>query len=733
MKNLIFLSFVLTTGLFLGACQAPDSNASKSRETKAGPGVSENVPFAELEEVLGEKALAWVRDQNRESLARLGSDATYTDLKADILKIIQAKDRIPGISIRGTNVYNFWQDEKNEKGIYRVQSLADFRRKSDTWTTLIDVDAISKAEKESWVFKGLHCAPVNQDRCLVMLSRGGGDAVVAREYDLQAKAFVAGGISLPEAKMDVDWYDDDTLWIAAPNGPGTVSTSGYAVTVRLWHRGDDLAKLPTLFKGDVTDVAVSAGTYRAYVGGVLHSVEMLTRAVSFFQNETYVSMTEKPGERWEKLPLPLESTIEGLSQGVMLFTVKKDATVFDSALKTGALYAFDIEAWRKGQPVQVETVFEPNLKQAFSGVSVTRDGALISYLDQVQGRLANIARHPARAKSSTATWTMKPVTLPGSKGVVSIGSTDYRESLFTVYYTDFLTPSQMYLGGDGQARGGRAALLKLRDTPARFDSTGMKVAAFVAKSKDGTGVPYFLVTPKGMSRTSGKTPTLISAYGGFEVPETPYYLGTLGKVWVERGGAYVLANIRGGGEFGPRWHQAALREKRQNAFDDLYAVAEDVIHRGFTSAAHLGVRGGSNGGLLTGVALTQRPDLFAAIVCQVPLLDMLRYHELLAGASWMEEYGNPDIAEDRAWIEKYSPFQNLRAGMKYPEPFFNTSTRDDRVHPGHARRMVARMKELGYPVLYFENTEGGHAGAATLDSRAAMSALEYRYLWDKLR
>lgn len=692
------------------------------------------VPFSDLENIDGAEALKWVRERNAESEKRLGTDELFATLKNDILQIIQAKDRIPNISLRtdgnSVRVFNFWQDAKNPKGVYRSQSLEDFTAKKENWDILFDVDAIAAKEKENWVFKGMRCAPKDRDVCLLFLSRGGGDAVVAREFNLAKKSFVVGGISLPEAKMRLSWRDDDTLWVGAPHGSETVSKSGYPITVRLWKRGEDLSKVPVVMKGSLDDISVSGGTYRGMARDakgvwVEKTVDIINRSVSFFQNETYVQMADGA---WKMLPLPLETDLVDLSHGQMLFTVKKDATAFGKhKVKTGVLYAFDIFAWRENpaKDIAVEKVFEPNSKQAFQGVSVTREKSLISYLDRVRGRLAELSRKAPRKAGGTGTWSLQPVSLPGSDGALSMGFTDYREALFTLYYSDFLTPSEMYLGG-------RPQLARLRETPARFNASGMKVETREAKSRDGTKVPYFLVAPKGMKH-DGRTPTLIYAYGGFEIPTTPSYMSVMGKVWVERGGAYVIANIRGGGEFGPRWHQAAIREKRQNGFDDLYAVAEDLIKSGLTSRNHLGVRGGSNGGLLTGVALTQRPDLFGAVLSQVPLLDMLRYHKLLAGASWIEEYGDPEKAPERAALEKYSPFQNLKADGKYPEPFFTTSTRDDRVHPGHARRMVARMRELGLPVLYYENIEGGHAGAATLESRAALSAREYRYLWEKLR
>lgn len=729
------MPLLLAFAILLAGCHSAPTVSETSAAERRGPSqIDGAVPFSELEEIDGVEALKWVRERNAESEKRLGGDVLFTELKDDILQIIQAKDRIPNISLRsdetGTRVFNFWQDAKNPKGVYRTQSLEDFTAKKENWDIVFDVDAIAAKEKENWVFKGMRCAPKDRDTCLLFLSRGGGDAVVAREFNLSKKSFVLGGISLPEAKMRLSWKDDDTLWVGVPHGAETVSKSGYPITVRLWKRGEDLSKVPVVMKGSVDDVSVSGGTYRGFVRDskgelIEQSLDMINRSVSFFQNETYILM---PDGAWKMLPLPLESELIDLSHGQMLFTVKKDATAFGKhKVKTGALYAFDIFAWRENpaKDIAIEKVFEPTSKQAFQGVSVTREKTLISYLDRVRGRLAELSRKAPRKTGGAGTWSLSAVSLPGNEGALSMGFTDYREALFTLYYSDFLTPSEMYLGG-------RPRLVRLRETPARFDASGMKVETREAKSRDGTKVPYFLIAPKGMKH-DGRTPTLIYAYGGFEIPTTPSYMSVMGKVWVERGGAYVIANIRGGGEFGPRWHQAALREKRQHAFDDLYAVGEDLIRRKITSRAHLGVRGGSNGGLLTGVALTQRPDLFGAVLSQVPLLDMLRYHKLLAGASWIEEYGDPEKPIERAALEKYSPLQNLKADGKYPEPFFTTSTRDDRVHPGHARRMVARMRELGLPVLYYENIEGGHAGAATLESRAALSAREYRYLWEKLR
>lgn len=713
-------------------------HGSRSQAGKASEGDA-RVPYAALEDVQGKAALDWVKARNKESAAVLESDQLFQTLKSEILEILDAKDRVPGISIRsrGTDVYveNFWQGPENVKGIFRRQSLADYKAKRENWETLIDVDKIAADEKTNWVFKGLLCAPIRWERCLLMLSKGGSDAVYTREYDLDKKQFVADGFVIPEGKLRIGWRDDDSIWLGADNGPGTMSKSGYPITVRVWVRGEPIEKAQEIFRGEPSDVAVAAGTLREWTKEGDRTLPIITRAITFYQNEIFLP---DPAGKWTKIPVPPETEVEGLVHGRLILTFKKPAQVFGKPVKAGAVYAVDARRLQTGEGVRLETVFEPNSRQAYGRVGVTKDAVLISYLEDVQGRLAKVERKAPKGAdagsgvSRSARWVMSQVQVPGAKGTVSLSATRYDESLYTIFYSDFLTPHRMYLMGES------AKPELLRTTPDRFNAEGMRVESRWVKSRDGTRVPYFIVYPKAtdavkQAMKTKRLPTLIYAYGGFEIPSVPMYLGATGKVWLERGGAYVLANIRGGGEFGPAWHQAAQREKRQNAFDDLFAIAEDLAKRGFTSAPHIGMRGGSNGGLLAGVALTQRPELFGAIVSQVPLLDMLRFHKLLAGASWVDEYGDPENASDRVFLERYSPFHNVKKDRKYPEAFFTTSTRDDRVHPGHARRMVARLMEYGHPVLYFENLEGGHAGAATNATRAALSAREFRYLLRKLK
>lgn len=725
---------LLTIGLVACAGQPrTGSSLHGSKDSSSSPDVlASRIPFAELEEIDGKSALQWVAERNKESAAVLESDTLFQQIKSEVLEILDAKDRIPSIAIRSrgaeVQVDNFWQGPDNVRGIYRRQSLADYKSKLENWETLIDIDQIAREEKINWVFKGLVCAPIRWERCLLMLSKGGGDAVFTREYDLISKKFVPDGFVIPEGKVRLAWRDDDSIWLGAEHGAGTLSQAGYPVTVRVWTRGEPIEQAKEVFRGEINDVAVAGNTLREWTPDGDRSVHIINRALTFYQNEIFL---QNPAGKWIKIPVPPETDVEGLAYGRLILTFKKPGTVLGRQVKSGGVYAVDFRRLQNEEGVRLERIFEPNSKQAYGRVGVTKDAVLIAYLDNVLGRLMK-AELKLKDGGRTADWRLEPVRVPGSKGTLSLAFTRYDESLFTIFYSDFLTPHRMFL------LGGSSPAELLRTTPERFDSNGMKVESRSVKSRDGTRVPYFIVFPKATQEVNQaikekRLPTLVYAYGGFEIPSVPTYMGATGKVWLERGGAYVLANIRGGGEFGPAWHQAAQREKRQNAFDDLFAIAEDLNRRGFTSAPHIGLRGGSNGGLLAGVALTQRPELFGAIVSQVPLLDMLRFHKLLAGSSWIDEYGDPENPKDRVFLERYSPFHNVKKDVRYPEAFFTTSTRDDRVHPGHARRMVARLKEFGHPVLYYENTEGGHAGASTNATRAALSAREFRYLLRKLK
>jgi prolyl oligopeptidase len=665
-------------------------------------------PFAWLEDVEGEKALAWAKEQNAKTLPELTSRPEYKAVYAKALSILDSKDKIPVPALYGTTVYNFWKDEKHERGIWRRTTLDSYRTASPAWETVIDVDALAKAENTPWDFKGADCLPPDFRRCMVSLSRGGADASTVREFDTVTRAFVAGGFTLPEAKSSVSWRDADTLWVGTDFGAGSLTTSGYPRVVKLWKRGTPLTDAKTVFEGSEKDVY-------AY-GTTLHTADgrhdIVVRVPAFYKQQTYLYL----GERLVRLEIPEDADLSGIFKDQVLFSLRTDWTVGGKTYRSGTLLAGGLDSFLRDEPA-LQVLFEPSERVSLAGVGSTRDRVLVLTLDNVRSRLASHT-------FDKGTWTRTEVPLPG-QGAASIPAASDFADVYFVSYQDFLTPSSLWLSRAG------APPERVKTLPAFFNTAGMQVQQYEATSKDGEKIPYFVVTPKGFV-ADGRAPTLLTAYGGFEVPMTPTYSGTRGAAWLERGGVFVLANIRGGGEFGPRWHEAALKDKRIKSFEDFIAVAEDLIARKITSPSRLGIVGGSQGGLLVGGAMAMRPELFGAVVSQVPLADMRRFNKLLAGASWMAEYGDPDIPEQWAYIQTWSPYQMLRKDAKYPKAFIWTNTRDDRVHPGHARKMVARLQALGYPVYYFENVEGGHGSGVLNTQTAHVNALEYAYLWKML-
>jgi len=661
-------------------------------------------PYLWLEEVEGEKALTWAKELSAATSAELEAVPAFTELHEQLLKIYTSRDRIPRPGFRGAWIYNFWQDKDHVRGIWRRTFLDEYVKESPSWEIVLDVDALAEAEGENWVWKGSSCLPPENRRCMVTLSRGGGDASVRREFDAVSKTFVEDGFYVPEAKARVAWKDENTLWIGTDFGEGSLTKSGYPRFSKEWKRGTALESATTIFEGSVDDVAVSAFSMHTPEG----RYDLVSKTPEFFRGTTYIRL----GERLVKVDIPEDAELQGVFKDRMLVTLRTDWTVGDTTYPGDALLAIDVDDFLAGKR-NFEVLFKPEARVSLGRVTNTLNHLLITTLDNVRGRLY-------RLTPGDDGWDTEEVSLPGL-GTISVGSTSDVDDSFFFTYTDFLTPSSLYVVRDGKAPE------QIKSSPAWFDADGMSVEQFEATSVDGTKIPYFVFKPKGF-KTNGTNPTLLYAYGGFEVSQVPRYSGSTGSAWVSRGGVYVLANIRGGGEFGPEWHTAAVQEKHQTNFDDMAAVAEDLIARKITSADHLGIMGGSQGGLLVGGTFVQRPELFKAVVCLVPLLDMKRYNKLLAGNSWMAEYGNPDT-DDWEYIQKWSPYHNLNEDTDYPKVFFATSTRDDRVHPGHARKMVARMLEMGKPVYYYENTEGGHAAAANLNQRAYMSALNYAYLW----
>jgi prolyl oligopeptidase len=665
--------------------------------------------FQWLEEVTGERALTWVREQNLVSSNALETSPVFEPMRRRLLEIMDSRERIPYVTKYGRFYYNFWRDDQHPRGLWRRTTLEEFKKANPQWETVLDVDQLAAGEKENWVWKGADMLYPSYARCLISLSRGGADAAVTREFDTVSKAFIPDGFFLPEAKSHVEWRDRDTLYVGTDFGKDSVTSSGYPRLVKEWKRGLPLNEAKLVFEGQVTDV--SSGAVVVHDHG--QTFELIHRADTFFTSEDFV----RQGDRWVKIEKPADATVN-LFKGQLLLRLRSDWTVEGKTFPSGSLLAADFDAYLKGKRV-FEPLFTPTERKSLASTSDTKDYLLLTELDNVRHRLYAV-------KFENGSWSRMALDTPNF-GSVSISGIDPDESDdYFLTVADYLTPSSLYYGTVGKAERER-----LKTLPAFFNVEGLEISQHEATSKDGTKIPYFQVSRKDL-KMDGNNPTLLYGYGGFEIAMLPSYNAGAGASWLQRGGTYVVANIRGGGEFGPRWHQAARKENRQRAYDDFIAVAEHLIQRKVTSPAHLGIQGGSNGGLLMGVMLTQRPDLFKAVVCQVPLLDMRRFNKLLAGASWMAEYGDPDKPDEWAYISKYSPYQNVSKDKKYPRVLFMTSTRDDRVHPGHARKMVAKMKEQSHDVLYYENIEGGHAGAADNKQAAYMWAMAYTFLTREL-
>ena len=676
------------------------------------PGPDED-PFIWLEEARSEEALEWVGDENKRTMAALASDPRFETLKAEALEIYDSEDKIPYVSIRPDGLYNFWQDKQNPKGLVRKTTLESYRTDNPQWETVLDIDALAKAEGREWVYKGSTCLPPEQRFCMIALSDGGEDATILREFDMQTKAFVEDGFVIDEKSQGgIEWLDHDTLLVSRDFGDGTVTESEYPFTTRLWKRGTPLADAPEIYRGEPSDVWAGAGLLRDATGTV-HAYTAM-RGTSFHDRAWYLQID---GE-WVKLDMPEKSSLGGIIDGQMLFSTDVDWTVGDQTFPADALVSADLQEWLADPNGAEKTlVWAPADRQTKQGGGSTANSAFINILDNVVGKVLKFDFEDGR-------WTSTEVVLP-ENATVGVQATSNETDQIMYSVTNFLEPSALYYSdGSGDPE-------VIKTSPSYFDAAGMDVEQFEATSKDGTKIPYFLVKPDGMT-LDGTTPTLLSGYGGFQVPRLPGYLGSTGKLWLERGGAYVLANLRGGGEFGPMWHQTAIRENKQRTWDDFIAVAEDLVQRGVTSPDHLGIQGGSQGGLLVGTAFTQRPDLFDAAIVQIPLFDMLRYHLIGRGASWIGEYGDPRIAEQREWIEGYSPYQKLSEGVDYPTPFLWASTADDRTHPAHARKAAAKLKELDQPYYYYEETTGGHSGGVDNDQRAQLQALQYVYLLQQL-
>ncbi len=692
MKQVYFASIVVLTLGIMG-CMI----VSKSDSETANTDVDKMDPYIWLEEVEGDSALNWVREQNRKTVDVLEQDSRFAQFEQEALHIYEAKDKLAYGRIRGDYIYNFWQDESHVRGVWRRSLLQSYLNNTPDWEVILDIDVLAEKEGENWVYKGTTGLPPTYNRFLIQLSRGGKDAVVVREFDMTTRQFISDGFEVPEAKSDVAWISEDQVFLATDFGSGSMTESGYPATLRIWNRGESLQESEEIASVNHEDLGVW-GWSSFYNNG---SYKLVSKAKDFWSHEIFL-MNDQNG--LDKLDIPLDVKFRGIWQNQICMILRSDWRGHTA----GSFVAMDLITQKTSE------VFVPDSRSSISDDNMTDMHILLTIQEDVIDKVY-------RASFSKGSWKLEDMSLPYG-GTISIMSTNIKHSDFFYTYNDLITPVTL-----GYFANAESDPQVIRQSPARFDSEGLKVTQKFAISKDGTRVPYFLVMNPDIPR-DGSNPTLLYGYGGFEVSEKSEYWSKTGKLWLEKGGVFALANIRGGGEYGPAWHQAALKTNRHKSYEDFFAIAEDMIESGITSPQKLGIMGGSGGGLLVGAAFTMRPDLFGAVVSQVPLLDMMRYHKLLAGASWMGEYGDPDDPVEGAYLQAHSPYHLLSSDQSYPKVMFTTSTKDDRVHPGHARKMVARMMEQGHPVMYYENMEGGHAAGANLKQYATMASIEMTYL-----
>ena len=702
--------FVGVLSLFVVHCGSQTKNSSAASD-----------PFLSLEDAANPQTKAWIQRHNEQVQNQIGNAPLSKTLRADIRKILLSKERIPMPSLYSSTVRNFWQDEHHVRGIWRTASLEQYQKQTPAWTTLLDVDQLNKQEKKSWVFQRSVCLPPEYERCLIYLSDGGKDESVIREFSVSQKKFVENGFYIGPGKNKASWLDADHLIVGLVFEPDSTTTSGYPRTVRVWKRGTDLKSAKLLFEGHKRDVSDHGFQIFSPDGNAF----FISQGETFFEEVTFLVDWKGDNEtpRLIRLPFPKRSELLGLFKGQLLYRIKEDWQTPRQLVHAGTVVSLPYGTLSMGQAAldQLEIVYKPDAHSNFEGIEFTRDHGLLNVLHNVQSEILDLERTPKG-------WVVTPMNLPrnGSAYVVGADAFASHNRAF-VFYESFLTPPTLYLGTLNAKTEWRA----IKSLPSQFQSKNFTVTQETALSKDGTQIPYYLVRPKNAA-ADGKTPTILTAYGGFEISEMPFYLGAIGKIWLERGGAFAMANIRGGGEFGPKWHQSARKENRQRAYDDFAAVAKNLFQQKFTSPPKLGIYGGSNGGLLMGVAMTQTPAFYNAVFCMAPLLDMIRYTQLPPGASWIDEYGDPADSKAREFLSRYSPYQNVKDGVKYPSVFFFTSTADDRVHPGHARKMAAKLDTFHADSLYFENMEGGHSGSADLEQRIQKLTLQYTYFHQRL-
>ena len=704
---LSMLRFASALVLLAAVSVGPDLTVAQAPQGLA----TDTDPFLWLESVHGDRAMAWVKDENAKTTGVIEKDPHFAELYKDALAINEATDRIPYPNTIGGQVYNFWRDDKHVRGIWRRASEASYATASPHWTTVLDLDALATAERANWVWEGANCELQDETRCLISLSDGGEDAQTIREFDLKKNSFVKGGFVLPHGKQNVTWVDRNTLLVSREWSKGDLTASGYPYIVKRWKRGQALSSAVEVFRGTKSDV--SADAYSLAEGDGNQAI-FITRGTDFFHALTNIQTPSglKP------LPIPQKASVVALVSGQLIVKLDEDWKV-GGGFTQGSVVSMPL-AGTLADPAHLHPslVYAPGPRDTVETISETKNQLLIDGFHNVRGVLSAL-------RFNGKHWTSRRLDLPDNSSL-GIVDTNLHNDIAYINATTFLSPTTLFAVDIASGRKKQVKALS-----AKFDASKDVAEQHEATSKDGTKIPYFIVHPKAM-QYDGTNPTVLYAYGGFNASETPFYPGALGKLWLERGGVFVLANIRGGGEFGPAWHEAGLKTHRQRIYDDFYAVAQDLVTRKVTTPRHLGIEGGSNGGLLMGVEFTQHPEMWNAVDIQVPLLDMLRYEKIEAGASWVGEYGSVSVPAERAFLASISPYNNLRAGTAYPQALIWTTTKDDRVGPEHARKFAAMLSAMKVPYYFYEVIEGGHGSGANLKESAHTTALEWTYFTMKL-
>ncbi len=715
--NIRWLSLALGVTLAgMTACNTADAaNPSRATATAAATDASaQNDPFLWLEDIHGARAMEWVKRENALTTKQFVDNPRFAETRDRILEVLDSEARIPDVTRMGGQLYNFWKDKAHPRGLWRRTTLEQYRKPQPQWETLLDLDALNQTEGARWVFKDVQCLKPDYVRCLISLSPDGGDAVAVREFDTATRAFIKDGFVLPVAKTRIGWIDDDTIYVGTDFGPGTLTDSSYPRIVKQWKRGTPLTAAAVVYEGKASDLSVSA--YHDRTPGFER--DFVSVATDFFHGQLY----QRVHDKLVPIDIPTDATADTRREWLLVQT-RSPWTVGDVTYPAGALLATSFDAFMAGKR-SFTVLFEPDARTSLDSFDWTRHHLIVDVLDDVKSRL-EVLTPPA---DGIGDWKRSAMPVAAAMSTIRVVDTDPDHGdEYWLNVTGFLAPASLQRGVLGSIDAET-----IKQAPTFFDASKFTVSQHFVKSRDGIRVPYFEIAPKDL-KSDGSHRTLLYGYGGFEVSLQPAYSGSIGRAWLERGGVYVIANIRGGGEYGPQWHQAALKAARPRAYEDFAAVAQDLVRRGVTSPRHLGAEGGSNGGLLMGNMLTGYPQLFGAIAVEVPLLDMKRYSHLSAGASWMAEYGDPDT-DDWQFIRTFSPYQNVTATGSYPPVLFYTATSDDRVGPVQARKMAARMKAQGHHnVWFYENLEGGHGAGADNQQSAHMHAMAYEFLWEQLR